>query len=188
MRAAGNIRGAGESGGNAESGEFRSLAITRTGSESLTGAVPGDSSINVAPFVIYASTGNRFADNAVDGFGSVCPVPDWLDPSKSLVCRLWWDPIGAAVGDVDFLVGFVVAKPGNILDSSLASTIVNSIQSVSNQDSELMLAEVVLDPPDLEPGDLLFLFIARIATAGNLSDTFAGDVEIVDLDLRARVR
>lgn len=188
MRAAGSIRGSGESGSSSDAGDLRALQITRMGSDTLAGLAPGNSSIAVSPFVAYSANGNLLQDNAVDGFGSSCPFPEWLDHTRPMVCRVWLDPTGPAVGDVNLTIGLTVARPGDLLDGTLAAVLESPVESVSNQTNELIVVEAEIDPPEMFDGDMIFLFVARIATAGNLDDTFAGDVEVVEVDLRGRVR
>lgn len=126
-----------------------------------------------------------------DGTGMVFFVPEDMDCSFPVVLKLAYIGTSALVGDVRMVVRRAVTRAGDtVATSASGSNSSETSQTLTwsfglSESNQLKYQEISLDVQDLLPrpqsgnSDLLWIGLER--DGGNLADTYAGNLVIVQL-------
>lgn len=152
--------------------------------DDLSGVSPGNTTIQFSANVQLTIVDNVLQNGVVDGNGGVIQVPDWLDTSRPVFLAFKWRPSSNGAGDVEIETYQVRSMNGNVLNGTLPQDLRTYILPVLAGQRDVQMEEFFeFDLSDLTPDDTLALAYRRDATAGNLNDTFGGNVEIVQVRL-----
>lgn len=78
----------------------RSLQVHQTMADDLSGASPGNGTINISPLIALTPVDNRFNNTQDDGFGGIVDVPSGIDTSAPVTFTVLWYPTGSGSGEV----------------------------------------------------------------------------------------
>lgn len=179
-----NSNGYGEHFGTAE--PERTLFWHRNLEDDLTGASPVNSVLDVTTVIRPTPIDNSFQNGAVDGNAGLVQIPGGLDTSRPLRFSVQWKVDDNNAGDVELQLYTARIRVGDILDQSIPHVEQTEIFSVSGQGQEVNQTEFYIDVSDFLPNDTLAIAYRRDATNGNLNDTYAGDLQLVQTLLFGR--
>lgn len=152
---------------------------------------PGDQDVYVSSTLGVGRTENQMSSNVTDGTGMVFFVPEDMDCSFPVVLKLAYIGTSALVGDVRMVVRRAVTRAGDTVTTSASGS--NSSETSQtltwsfglSESNQLKYQEISLDVQDLLPrpqsgnSDLLWIGLER--DGGNVADTYAGNLVIVQL-------
>lgn len=160
----------------------RDLAVQQRLSDDLGGASPSNGSLNFSSNITITPVDNRFVDNTLDGFGYIFTVPRGLDTSRPIQIDVTYKPANNATGDFELELNFLKIQVGDTIDGSAADTNVSVIDTIPvNTQNVLRQVSLSFSVPDAVPGDFIAFSLFRDANAGNPDDTFAGNIDIVQV-------
>ena len=113
-----------------------------------------------------------------------------IDTSCPLKIRILYIPITAASGDVELRIYHGLSKDGDTINGVGSETVYSHIRTITNPANintqmsalfDLEITDLVAERVNGASGDLIWFAIYRDSTAGNLLDTYAGSVAILDI-------
>lgn len=161
--------------------------------DDLSGASPGNGALAFTTTITLTPAENRFADNSVDGFGMILPVPAGIDTSMPLSMEVCWVPRGTTTSnDVELELSWRIMKAGtagladgDLVDGTLtddaSSSVVESM--VAGDSDRLIRTTFSANFPEAIPGDFIAWRLYRDATAGNADDTHADNIDIASIQI-----
>ena len=171
-----NADGVIESFGTGE--QERTLIWHQNLMDDLTGASPGNATINFSTNIPITPVENSFANGAVDGVGGIAAVPEGLDTSRAVDLVFRWIPAVNTAGDVEFETDLAEIEVGDVLDGTLADVHDTLIAVVgAGQLDTLRENSFAFSITELEPGDQFAFSLFRDASGGNPDDTLGGAIE-----------
>jgi len=161
----------------------RELVFHRNLLEGVNGLSPSDRDIDLTGTFSIDAKDNSFNDTVFDNMGGVFRVPKSTATENKMTICIAWYPDDAVNGDVEVGIEYLALKQGDILDGfSLLSTTVKMIHPVVSADlKKLDLLEFELPIDTMKPYEMLAIRFFRDARAGNLADTYAGDIVVTDI-------
>jgi hypothetical protein len=150
--------------------------------ETLNGAAPKNQDINWAVGITLDQKLNKMESGNVDGFGEVIQVPPEVDTSLPATLRFGWRPSNNNALNVEFILDYLFAVEGDILNNSLTTTqTIYNVPAPGTTD-ELVYTDMTIDLSDAVAGESYLIFsLRRDGPAG--ADTFTGNVEGAFLQL-----
>jgi len=94
-----------------------------------------------------------------------------------------WSKTSTGTGDVELELAYTKADVGDVFDGTFSETILSDITSVAGSAGQSYQTTFTLPISDMVPDDLLGLALFRDATGGNLDDTFASSISLIQVSL-----
>jgi len=153
----------------------------------LTGSAPANGAIAYTTTISLNHSGNRFANNAIDGFALAFQMPIGLDTSMPITTTIGYVPRGNGGGQVEIEAsrrimhaGTAGLADGDLCDGTLLDNGTNAVIDtlVAGDDDRLIETTLTGYWEDGYPNDNIVFRFFRDATGPNLDDTFASAIDI----------
>jgi hypothetical protein len=152
----------------------------------LSGSAPSNEVVNFTTGIDRDGALNSYAAATVNGVVYGIAITAGIDTSRPMIFRTLWYPSNGGVGDVELELNYRIVKPGDVLDGALVDTNIAVVATVSGVSKSLQpVVEHKIDISSAVPGDLLVLSHFRDGSVGNVHDTYANSIIIVDRSLAA---
>lgn len=149
----------------------------------LSGASPSNGTIQYSPSISLTPIDNRFNDGALDGFGIALSVPDGIDTSRPLQCRVLFRCANNSAGDVQFELLTTRVQEGDTVNGALPEVNGTGITTIgAGTQDQAYLKTLEADISDFTADDFIVLALRRDARGSNPADTYAGNIEIMFIE------
>lgn len=150
----------------------------------LQGASPSNVNINYSANVVLTPVENSFNNGAYDGVGVEFRLPNMVDTSRLALLRVGFVPSTNAAGTVEFTCTLVhIPATGAILNGTLAEVVTSVlVPVVLNTQDMVYTARIEVDLSLFANDDKVVFALTRDARGSNPNDTFAGNVELFDIE------
>jgi pectin methylesterase-like acyl-CoA thioesterase len=148
--------------------------------EDASGQDPSNENVRFSTNVEVALLDNEFNNGVSDGRAGIIEIPYGIDTSYPLTLRWVYAQNQGVTGDVNFDLYYSKARVGDRFLGTFSETNISDIVTLSSglTDDSYEL-EHTIPIYDMVPGDLLGIALSRDASAGNLDDTFNGNIYLI---------
>jgi hypothetical protein len=146
----------------------------------IVGATSGNVSLLVGPVTSPIAQNNNRANGAADASGQSFRIPVGLDTSLPITYRIRYAPNNDFAGNVEHEIYLARVREGAILDGTTTEQVTRRIVAVPlNSDNLVLQEEFDFIISDALPGDTYVISHYRDGRAGNLDDTYNGNIYLV---------
>lgn len=150
----------------------------------LQGASPSNVNINYSANIVLTPVENSFNNGAHDGVGIEFRLPNMVDTSRLATLRVGFVPSNNTAGTVDFTCTLVrIPATGAILNGTLDEVVTGNLVPIALTTRDVVYtAQIEVDLSLFANEDKVVFALRRDASGSNPNDTFAGNVELFDIE------
>lgn len=160
----------------------QALVFQRNLLNDIVGAAPANETIEVTAGIRIAAADNQFNNGATDSRGGIILLPAGICTSCPVTITMGWAVIGTNTGDVEWELEYAPVKIGDVLQNTITGTFLSNIVTVGAASDDVLQQTTFSIPINtLVNDEYLAIRIFREGGAGNVDDTLAADVYLVDI-------